>query len=498
MPPKRICLALLALAFAVVPVVLLVASDREVPITTSSDEARQLYLQAREKADNIDNVAARKLVTEALAKDGEFAMAHLLLSQITDTPAASRESLDKAVSLAAKVSPGEQHWIMAAKAQNDNDMNALKTHLQELESAFPGDKHVQLRLGQYQQFMLRNFPQAAVYLQKATEIDPSFAPAYNLLGYVKMDLKQYDGAEAAFRKYIELLPDQANPYDSYAEMLMKVGRYDESIAQYRKALERDDAFVSSLAGIGANEIFKKDYQAARDSFERERAKAPTLGGQLTALDHTAMSYVHEGKTNDAVRVYNDVAEKAQNGGLTARMTNARLDAALVLIEAGKADEAASQIDQAEAALKTASVPAPVQTRLTNTIALGRARVLAAKGQYSGANAQIMQVRPVIEKRAVPGEIAQMNETLGFIALRQKRYKEAIAYFDKGDPANSFTMYQRGLAEEKLGRTQQAAAVFDTVANWNVNDLGYALVRAEAMKKADAVAVATRGKKQQPR
>jgi len=497
MPSKRIRLAILALVLAAAPALSLLASDRDVPITTSSAQARQLYLQARDKAENIEMQAARTLAAQAAEKDGAFAMAYLLLSETGDASSSeSRQNLDKAVSLAANVSPGERHWIMASKAETDGDVNAVKAHLQELESAFPDDKRVQLRIGMYQQFVARNLPQAAVHLRKATTIDPSFAPAYNLLGYVHMNLAQYADAEAAFRKYVELLPDRPNPYDSYAEMLMKVGRYDESIAQYRKALEKDGSFVSSLAGIGANQLFKGDYQAARESFEQERAKAPTLGGQLTAMDHLALSYVHEGKTTEAVRVYDEIASKAQDGGLAPRMVGARLEAALVLNEAGRSADAAAQIDQAEALLKTAAVPPAVETRLKNAAALGRVRVLAAKGQYTAANAEIARVRPAVEQRAIPAELATLNETLGFVALRQKRYKDAMAFFQKGDPNNPLTMYERGLAEEKLGRANQAATLFDKVANWNANDLGYALIRSEATKKSEAVAVATRGKKQQ--
>ena len=42
-------------------------------ITTSSVEARELYIQGREKADNIEFTAAMMLFDQALKKDPDFA-----------------------------------------------------------------------------------------------------------------------------------------------------------------------------------------------------------------------------------------------------------------------------------------------------------------------------------------------------------------------------------------------------------------------------------------
>jgi len=479
-----VCLAIPAFA----------SPGRQMTITTSSEEARQLYMQAVDKAENLELEAAGRLAEQAIAKDPGFAMAYLLRGQAGGGFVVFRENLDKAVSLIDKVSPGERHWIMAAKAQSDGDMTALKALLDQLAQAFPEDKHVQLRLARHHRGPMQDIRQAVVHYRKATSIDPSYAAAYNELGYALADLEDHKGAETAFQKYIALRPASPNPYDSYAEFLMRTGRYDESIAQYRKALEKDPAFVSALAGIGNNQVFKGEFEEARRTFDQQRAKSPDLDAQLNALENVAISYVHEGKPAEAVRVYEDIARRAQAGQLAPRVVNAHVDAAFVLTQGGDAAAAGAQVDKASSSLNAASLPQPVKERMGRQVTLARARVLATQGKPEAAVAEIEKVRPAIEGRGVPGELRALSEVQGTVALKQKKYREALAYFEKAGDQNPYAIYQRAVAAGRLGQQQLAMSLLDKVANWNVNDLGYAMVRQGATDKAAAVAVATSGKK----
>lgn len=469
------------------------ASTGELPITTSSPEARQLFLQAREKADNLELQAALKLVDEAIAKDPDFAMAYWLRANSVGAFPVFRENLDKAVNLADKVSPGEREWILASKAQADGDLAATKTHLDALSAAFPRDKRVVVRLARYQR-TLGHDREAATLFRKVTTMAPSYAPAYNDLGYAQVALKNFAGAEASFRKYIRLLPASPNPYDSYAEMLMRAGRFDDSIAQYRKALAKDPTFVSSLAGIGTNQLLQKDYEAARQTFEQQRAKEPDLNGQLNAIENLAKSYVYEGNSAQAVKTYEDLTARAREGGLALRCVNAQLDAASVLAQAGDGAAALPHVEQAESIVKASSLPASVVARQESAIALARANVLSAQGQVDASRSELEKARAAIEQRQIPAEMDRLYAVMGTVALRQKQYKEALAFLKKGDDQDPYTLYQRAMAEAGLGQARQASTLFAAVANSNVNDLGYAMVRTAATEKMAAQPVATTGRR----
>ena len=176
----------------------LAASTGELPLTTSSPEARALYLQAQEKADNLERPAALKLLDQAIAKDPDFAMAHWLRSTAVGGFPEFQQSLEKAVSLADKVSPAEREWLLAAKAQAEGDMPAVKRHLDTLAAQFPTEKRVITRMARYET-ALGNDRQAAALFRKVTKLAPDFAPAYNDLGYSLVALSDFPGAESAFK-----------------------------------------------------------------------------------------------------------------------------------------------------------------------------------------------------------------------------------------------------------------------------------------------------------
>jgi len=76
----------------------------EMTITTSSDEALKLFLDGRDKLDNIETAAAAPLFDKAIEKDPNFALAYLYRSQSGGGFKIFRKNLEKAVSLADKVS----------------------------------------------------------------------------------------------------------------------------------------------------------------------------------------------------------------------------------------------------------------------------------------------------------------------------------------------------------------------------------------------------------
>ena len=216
-----------------------------------------------------------------------------------------RQNLDKAVSLVDKVSPGEKLVILEAKASSDGDGQKQKEYLEQILKSYPDDKRIQVFVGNNYFYNNNDLPSALEHYKKATELDNSFAPAYNMIGYCQSALGNYPEAEKAFQTYIKLTPDNANAYDSYAELLLKMGKYDESIAQYKKAVAINPAFTYSLIGIGNNYIFKGDYESARKYYQECFDKASNIDWKFIALNYKATSFVYEGKPEKALTVYDE-------------------------------------------------------------------------------------------------------------------------------------------------------------------------------------------------
>jgi tetratricopeptide (TPR) repeat protein len=216
------------------------SNQETIPITTTSDKARDYYVKARVYQENLRTQQAIEYFRLALEEDANFALAHLGLgfSLFNTNITEGFESLNRAVALAGNVSEGERLWIEASHAGINNDTRSSKELLEKLVALHHGDVRAHNLLGNFY-YGQQEYDRAVTELRKANEIDPDYPPAYNMMGYAYRFLGKYKSAEKAFKTYIKLIPDNPNPYDSYAELLMKIGEYEESIEMYQKALSID-------------------------------------------------------------------------------------------------------------------------------------------------------------------------------------------------------------------------------------------------------------------
>jgi Flp pilus assembly protein TadD len=213
---------------------------------------------------------------KALALDPSFASAELARANNSPTTKEFLDHLQRAVSLANKVSDGEKLLILANQAGANGDAARQKDYLEQVVSAFPNDERAEFNLANYY-FAIQDADQAVTHYKRVTELAPSYSPAYNVLGYAYRQQGNYSAAEQAFKKYVELIPNDPNPYDSYAELLLKMGRFDDSIAQYRKALSIDPHFVASRFGISADLMYEGKPDAATAELQAMATQARNDG-----------------------------------------------------------------------------------------------------------------------------------------------------------------------------------------------------------------------------
>ena len=473
---------LLCIVFAPAPLLAQKKKSAEVPITTSSKEALALFQQARDKLDNVEFEAAVPLLDQAIQKDPNFAMAYAYRAQSGGGVALSRQNLDKALGLAEKVSPGEKHWILATEAFVDGNAAKAKQEIDELLMLYPQDKRVHSLAGLYYSNVQRDPKTALEHHTKAIAIDKTYAAAYNQIGYLQSGLGQYGEAEQAFKQYITLRPTFPNPYDSYAELLMKTGRYDESIAEYQKALEKDPGFVSACTGIGNNYVFKGDYAKARESYQRAFEQSPSVDGKTGALFWRTVSYVHEGKVDEALKSLEDARTFAEKENRIPNAINTHLQAAFILGETGQLAWSVKHLEKASESLEKSSLPAPVSDGLKLNILRGRARVLAAVHEFEGARALAEKCRTLAQTRNNPNDERNLQTLLAQIALEEGKYDEAVDHLQKADPEDPYNWFYKAVALEKKGDRAAASELYGKIVGWNQNDLGYAIVRPRALKK----------------
>ena len=386
--------------------------------------------------------------------------------------------MTKAVSLIDKVSPGERLWIMAAQAQADGDVLKMKQHLVELLKLYPNDQHVAYFAGNASRLV--DDTEALTHFRRATTIDPTFAAPYNQIGYIQLRKGDFPGAEQALKQYIANRPDSANPYDSYAELLLRMGRYNESIAQYEKALTKSPAFAGSLIGIGHNKVFKGDYAKARDSYKRlyDTGNAPD---KASSLYWTAVSFVHEGKSAEAIQAFEQQREFATAEKLTPTVMTSHLDQAWLLSESGKATDAGAHIDKAEAMIDGAPFTDRAKADWHRQVLLSKALTAAQAKDFATAGSTMERAKATMTPDLPTSATENYESAMGVIDVLQGKYDAALQHLKRADPEDPYAMFYQAEAIRLKGDAAGAAKMYKKAATSNQNGVGYALVRARAMK-----------------
>jgi tetratricopeptide (TPR) repeat protein len=320
------------------------ASDGKIPITTKSEEAKKEFLQGQDLADRLLAQESLLHFDKAIALDPDFASAELARATSSPTTKEFFNHMQKASSLADKVSEGEKMLILANEAGANADVVKQKDYLEKLVAAYPNDERVQFALANFY-FGQQRWSEATEHYKKATEIAPNFSPAYNVLGYSYRQQGDFTDAEQAFKKYVELIPNDPNPYDSYAELLMKMGRFDDSITQYRKALSIDPHFNPSCFGLSGDLMYKGQSDQAMAELQTMADQARNDGELRTAYFGMAVVESDSGHFDKVLAVMDKEYAVAEKKNDVASMTADLQAKGNILYAAQRYEEANQQYDR---------------------------------------------------------------------------------------------------------------------------------------------------------
>ena len=147
------------------------------------DEARQLYLKARDLAEKLRITDARALYGQAVEKDPKFALVYLGLATTAGTTGEFANATKRAVALAGNVSEGERHLILAGDSGLKQAIRRRPGALQRGGAALPGRRTRSLTLLGTVYFGRQEYQNAIKDDVQATKANPDFTTPYNQLGY---------------------------------------------------------------------------------------------------------------------------------------------------------------------------------------------------------------------------------------------------------------------------------------------------------------------------
>jgi tetratricopeptide (TPR) repeat protein len=453
----------------------------KITITTSSEEARKEYLAGRDLQEKLRITDSIQHFDKAISLDPNFALAELNRANVSPTAKEFFEHLKKAVTLSEKASDGERMLIQATEAGANGNQTKQKETLERLVATYPNDERAHFNLGGYY-FGQQDYKQAISHYKKATDLDPTYSTAFNILGYAYRQDENYSEAENAFKKYIELIPNDPNPYDSYAELLLKMGRFDEAITQYKKALAIDSNFLNSHFGIAAALTYEGKPSEALAELQKMTDKARSDGERRTALFGQMVVAADTGKLDQALAEVQKQYDLGQKTNDTPAMAGDLQLKGNVLLEMGKFADAKQAYEQA---LKT-TLDSNQSKEIKDNTALfhhyNLARIAIEQKDLATARKETDEFRKGADTAKNSNLIKQAHELAGRIALQEKNYDAATSEFAQSNQQNPAVLYLTGEAYQGKGDAAKAKDSFTKAAKFNsLPALNYAFIRAKAEK-----------------
>lgn len=460
--------------------------ETKIPITTSSEKALKYYLKGRELAENLRTQQARQYFQMAVSEDPDFAIAYWSLAPTQPTNRAFLEAFDEAVALKDRVSEGEELMIAGLEAGVQGKPLEQRRAFKKLTVLYPEDERAHNLLGTYY-FGQQEFDMAIAEFERAIGIDSSFASPYNMLGYSHARLEHYDKAEKVFRKYIELIPHDPNPYDSYAELLLRVGKFDASIEYYEKALDVADDFVISHLGVATNLYLKGNHEAARKRLQLmyETAEAPNERG--AALVATAVTYIDEGRLDDAIAEMQKQRALRESLGDTTAISDNLSRTGYLLLESARYDEALDNFRKGLEIVENSSASETTKQLIRRRHLFNLSTYYLYSGKLDSAKLQADLYFSEAQAAENALQIMAGHQLAGMIALEEGDFETARLELQQANQYDMYNKFRMARAHEGLGDPQRAMELYREAATTYINgSLTYAMIRMNAVEKADSL------------
>ena len=294
-------LALSGLAVAGTAAAYLLRQHRDV--TTTSERAWRLYHEGVENDLKMYEREAMSSYAEALRYDPHFAMATLKLADKMRPrdPDRAKSLLASAERERDSLTPREQLVLSLYEERwGRRDMKRIESLIDEYVRRFPKDPEgYRMRAD-----LLANTgrtPEAIAEYEHLIAVNPNYAIAYNTLGYYWASKGDYAKAEDYLKRYRFLAPNDANPYDSLGELWAHTGHYDEAEEALKKAVAIKGDFFAAYGHLGTVEAGRGNYAQAAQWFRKAADETDQVGNRYMFRFLAAMMLVDAGRADDAVR-----------------------------------------------------------------------------------------------------------------------------------------------------------------------------------------------------
>ena len=471
-----------------------VAQVEEIPVTTSSDSARQLFEEGQYLLDVGRGVKAREKFQAAIAEDPGFVQAHFNQSNASLSFKEFQDCLDMASAHLTEVSAGEMMMIEINRTflSNDSDQGlALATQLTE---SYPNSPRAAIILAGMQANENDNVGARASF-SRALDLDPESAGAlYGLANnYLFNEPRDFGKAEDQAQKMLASYPAEAKGYELLGDIKRAQNDLDAALEAYNHASEVDPTLEAASHKRGHVNSFLGNIEEARAAYDEAIAAAPPESKAGYAV-YKAFTPIHAGDIPASLDELETLADNVEAMGTPAGQVKglqifALNSAATAALHAALNDRAAATVARRNELVM--SIANDVGTDDAKRLQEANCQmwdglVAAYQGDAEGAAENAHAIAALVENDENPRKMEPVHWVLGMSALEGGDYAGAIEHLRQANHANNmYIRYQLAVAEEGAGNTEEAQKLFGEVAAYNFNSVGFALVRNEAMERASS-------------
>jgi tetratricopeptide (TPR) repeat protein len=472
------------------------AAVAEIPVTTASDEALTDYMEGQHALDVGRAQDARDLFRQAAEKDPLFTMAHLNVSNTTNSAEEFNAALDLAAANMSAATEGERLLVQINQTFLDNDVDRRLQLAGQLVDLYPASPRAWVTLAGIQTGLNRH-AEARTSLTKALDLDPNHVLAHTNLGfsYLFNDPRDLTEAEVYMGRVVELEPDEPQPQINLGDVYRASQNLDDSRAAYSRALELDPTNGIALVKRGHVNSFLGYYDEARQDYDQSMAVAREQN-KANFANYRAFTHVHEGNPQAAVDELERLLASVEGLGIP----EDQHDGVKIFILSNQATIAMHHrmLDVAERAIERRSIHVrnisemfgreDVSRQNEGGIAFWEGMLAARAGDYETARSKAEENANLVEPDNNPRKMEPYHNLMGTVSLLQSDYQEAVGHYRQANLNNIYVKYHLALALEGAGNEDEARALFKEVAEWNFNSVGYALVREDATQRSERARV----------
>lgn len=464
----------------------------DIPVTTVSEEARTLFLQGRDAWEVGRNDEARGFFDRAIDADPAFVQAYLLRARTATSPQDWKRHADLAIANRDMTSPGEQIMVDMFSAMMDDDAKKELQLATQLVADFPKSARAHFALGEVYAGLDRT-SDARASMEKAASLDASWVvPHRNLANsFIFDEPRDLVKAEEHASRCVELKPDEADPHILLGDVYRAGVNLEKARSAYAKAAQADPSSAVALSKKGHAETFLGNYDAARADFETASQKAITwkIGPKnfitftwLYAGDVAAALAANQKLIDGIASITLDPEQQKQDLSILYRIRSRMAVESGDFAAASKAFAKHAELERAVAAeMERDVIVKSTEARL----AALEGTIAVWKGDYAAAEALADRAEAQVRGLSNPNALDDVHVLRGLISLRAGNAEAALMHFSAASPEMIEVKYFSALAHESLGRQDEATRLYKQVAEWNFNDVEYALVRSKAIAKLNS-------------